>query len=170
MLRPTVQRLRHRQWGLAALVGVTSLLVLVAIGAPAGADAAPGATSSSTSTTSSTTTTTWPLSSPTPPIPPEGALATAPVSIAGNGSSFAAPAVNIWTDAVGQAPYNLTVNYTSSSSGQGRYEFTNGTVDYAVSDTGYVEFECRHDAADVSLTSSFRSPPLVWPSCTTFPG
>jgi hypothetical protein len=30
------------------------------------------------------------------------------------------------------------VSYTPSSSGQGRYEFTNGTVDYAVSDTGYV--------------------------------
>jgi ABC-type phosphate transport system substrate-binding protein len=30
------------------------------------------------------------------------------------------------------------VNYTPSNSGQGRYEFTNGTVDYAVSDTGYV--------------------------------
>jgi ABC-type phosphate transport system substrate-binding protein len=135
MLRPTVQRPRHRRWGLPALVGMTSLLVLVAIGAPAGADA-PGTTSSTSSTT---TTTTWPLSSPTPPIPPEGALATAPVSIAGNGSSFAAPAVNIWTDAVGQAPYNLTVNYTSSSSGQGRYEFTSGTVDYAVSDTGYVD-------------------------------
>jgi ABC-type phosphate transport system substrate-binding protein len=138
MLRPSVQRATRRQWGLSALLGVTSLLVLVAIGAPAGADAATGATSSTTSTTSSTTTTTWPLSSPTPPIPPEGALATAPVSIAGNGSSFAAPALQIWTDAVTQAPYSLTVNYTSSSSGQGRYEFTNGTVDYAVSDTGYV--------------------------------
>ena len=138
MLRPSVQRATRRQWGLSALLGVTSLLVLVAIGAPAGADAATGGTSSTTSTTSSTTTTTWPLSSPTPPIPPEGALATAPVSIAGNGSSFAAPALQIWTDAVTQAPYSLTVNYTSSSSGQGRYEFTNGTVDYAVSDTGYV--------------------------------
>jgi hypothetical protein len=31
------------------------------------------------------------------------------------------------------------VSYTPSSSGQGRYEFTNGTVDYAVSDTGYVD-------------------------------
>jgi LPXTG-motif cell wall-anchored protein len=30
------------------------------------------------------------------------------------------------------------VNFTPSSSGQGRYEFTNGTVDYAVSDTEYV--------------------------------
>ena len=62
-----------------------------------------------------------------------------PASIAGNGSSFAAPAVNNWADDIGQSPYNLTVNYTPSSSGQGRYEFTNKTVDYAVSDTGYVD-------------------------------
>ncbi|MGO8862361.1 MAG: substrate-binding domain-containing protein [Acidimicrobiales bacterium] len=59
--------------------------------------------------------------------------------IAGNGSSFASPAVTSWADTVGQAPYNISVSYTPSSSGQGRYEFTNGTVDYAVSDTGYVD-------------------------------
>jgi phosphate transport system substrate-binding protein len=122
-------------------MGVTALLLLVAVGAPAGADAAPGGTSSttSTSTTSSTTTTTWPLSSDTPPVPPEGELAVTPASIAGNGSSFAAPAVTNWADDIGQSPYNLTVSYTPSSSGQGRYEFTNKTVDYAVSDTGYVD-------------------------------
>jgi ABC-type phosphate transport system substrate-binding protein len=47
--------------------------------------------------------------------------------------------VTNWADQVGQSPYNITVSYTPSSSGQGRYEFTNGTVDYAVSDTGYVD-------------------------------
>jgi ABC-type phosphate transport system substrate-binding protein len=46
--------------------------------------------------------------------------------------------VTNWTNQVSQSPYNLSVNYTPSNSGQGRYEFTNGTVDYAVSDTGYV--------------------------------
>jgi ABC-type phosphate transport system substrate-binding protein len=58
--------------------------------------------------------------------------------INGTGSSFAAPAVLNWTNIVSQAPYSLPIGYTSSSSGQGRYEFTNGTTDYAVSDTGYV--------------------------------
>jgi len=141
VLRRSVQRGRRRRWGAPGLVGVTSLLVLVAIGTAASADATPGTTSSttSTSTTSSTTTTAWPLSSPTPPVPPEGALAVTPASIAGNGSSFAAPAVTNWADDIGQAPYSLTVSYTPSSSGQGRYEFTNKTVDYAVSDTGYVD-------------------------------
>jgi phosphate transport system substrate-binding protein len=141
MLRRSLTRARRHRWRASAFMGVTALLLLVAVGAPAGADAAPGGTSSttSTSTTSSTTTTTWPLSSDTPPVPPEGELAVTPASIAGNGSSFAAPAVTNWADDIGQSPYNLTVSYTPSSSGQGRYEFTNKTVDYAVSDTGYVD-------------------------------
>jgi phosphate transport system substrate-binding protein len=146
-LRPFLPRTRRPRWGTPAFGGLTALLLLVAIGTPA--DAAPGGTTSttstspstSTSTTSSTTTTTttWPLSSATPPVVSEGEEALTPASIAGNGSSFAAPAVTNWADDIGQSPYNLTVSYTPSSSGQGRYEFTNKTVDYAVSDTGYVD-------------------------------
>ena len=60
------------------------------------------------------------------------------VTVDGYGSSFAAPAVYEWADTVGQDPYDLSVNYVSASSAQGRYEFTNGTVDFAVSDTPYV--------------------------------
>jgi len=123
------------------LLGVTSLWALVLIGAPVGADTTGGtssdSTTSSTSTTSTTTSTTWPLSSNTPPPVSERPFVTA-VGIAGTGSSFASPAVTNWTNQAGQAPYHLSVNYTPSNSGQGRYEFTNGTVDYAVSDTGYV--------------------------------
>ncbi len=69
-------------------------------------------------------------------VPPAGATSSA--SLAGNGSSFAAPAINQWDDSVGNPPYDLNIAYTPSSSGQGRYEFTNETVDFAVSDTGYV--------------------------------
>jgi phosphate transport system substrate-binding protein len=58
--------------------------------------------------------------------------------IAGTGSSFAAPAIESWTNDVHNAPYNLNVNYTSSNSGTGRFEFTSQTVDYGVSDIGYV--------------------------------
>ena len=35
------------------------------------------------------------------------------------------------------APYSLSINYSSTSSGDGRYEFTNGTTDFAVSDIAY---------------------------------
>jgi ABC-type phosphate transport system substrate-binding protein len=65
-----------------------------------------------------------------------GAAGTA--ALAGNGSSFAAPAITAWAQDVHQSPYNLSISYTPSSSGEGRFEFTNQTVDFAVSDTGYV--------------------------------
>jgi len=64
--------------------------------------------------------------------------AAAGTSLAGTGSSFAAPAVTAWTQQVSQRPYSLSVQYTPTNSGDGRYEFTEATVDYAVSDTGYV--------------------------------
>jgi len=64
--------------------------------------------------------------------------ASASTLLNGNGSSFAAPAVTQWDTDVSHSPYDLSVNYTPSSSGQGRFEFTNETVDFAVSDTGYV--------------------------------
>jgi len=54
------------------------------------------------------------------------------------GSSFAAPAIETWNQDVSNAPYSLSLNYTSSNSGDGRYQFTNQTTDYAVSDIGYV--------------------------------
>ncbi|HUI03881.1 MAG TPA: substrate-binding domain-containing protein [Acidimicrobiales bacterium] len=60
------------------------------------------------------------------------------VVLNGTGSSFAAPAIETWTADVHQPPYSITLNYSSSSSGQGRYEFTNQTTDFAASDTGYV--------------------------------
>jgi ABC-type phosphate transport system substrate-binding protein len=133
-------RPRRIRW-LAPLFGVTSLL-LVLTGTAVGADTAAGTAPSdsagtSTTTTTTTTTTTWPVSSATPPPIRERPFVTG-IGIAGTGSSFASPAVTNWTNEVGQSPYNLSVNYTPSNSGQGRYEFTNGTVDYAVSDTGYV--------------------------------
>ncbi len=43
-----------------------------------------------------------------------------------------------WVNDVSQAPYSLNVGYASSNSGMGRFEFTGQTVDYAVSDIGYV--------------------------------
>ena len=121
----TEQGAQRRRWGAAALVGVTSLLALMAIGTPAGADASSNSIGTAVPTTA------------TPPATGQRPFVTA-AGIAGTGSSFASPAVTNWADQVGQAPYNITVQYTPSNSGQGRYEFTNGTVDYAVSDTGYV--------------------------------
>ena len=58
--------------------------------------------------------------------------------INGGGSSFAAPAINTWINKVQSSPYNLSLQYATSNSGTGRYEFTNQTIDFGVSDIGYV--------------------------------
>jgi ABC-type phosphate transport system substrate-binding protein len=42
-----------------------------------------------------------------------------------------------WTAAVSSNPYNLTVNYVTNSSGQGRSSFASGTYDYGMSDIPY---------------------------------
>jgi phosphate transport system substrate-binding protein len=62
----------------------------------------------------------------------------AAAQINGTGSSFAAPAIETWVNHVQSAPYSLKIGYVSSNSGTGRYEFTNQTTDFAVSDIGYV--------------------------------
>jgi MYXO-CTERM domain-containing protein len=58
--------------------------------------------------------------------------------LVGTGSSFAAPIIEPWDSTLDNAPYDLNVSYAAASSGIGRYEFTNGTVDFAASDIGYV--------------------------------
>jgi ABC-type phosphate transport system substrate-binding protein len=63
--------------------------------------------------------------------------ALAATTLNGVGSSFAAPAVESWQTAVTQAPYHLGINYSSTSSGDGRFEFTNQTTDFGVSDIAY---------------------------------
>lgn len=58
-------------------------------------------------------------------------------SLIGSGSSFAGPEVLQWTSDTSKSPYNLTVDYTPTSSGDGRFNFGNNTVDFAVSDIPY---------------------------------
>jgi phosphate transport system substrate-binding protein len=70
------------------------------------------------------------------PASAEVAANGAPLS--GTGSSFAAPAIATWVHSASSAPYSLTISYTPSNSGTGRFEFTNQTTDWAVSDIGYV--------------------------------
>jgi len=101
-------RTRLRRWA-GRLVALVSLLAL----APVGISAMPAA-------------------------PASAALDTTFAPIDGAGSSFAAPIMESWVHQVSSAPYNLNVVYASSNSGLGRFEFTNETVDYAVSDVGYV--------------------------------
>jgi ABC-type phosphate transport system substrate-binding protein len=143
---------------LAVVAGVA--LVVAGLAGPAAADTTSTSTTSSISTSSTSTSTTAATSgsamvTPSTTAPPTttpmtfpGAVATpiptgtalnphTGVTINGTGSSFAAPAIETFEQHVSQAPYNLSVNYSSSSSGQGRYEFTNRTTDFGVSDIAY---------------------------------
>jgi phosphate transport system substrate-binding protein len=61
----------------------------------------------------------------------------------GSGSSFAGIELTEWSKQVGSPPYNLAVNYQSSSSGQGRQNFLDGVVDFAVTDIRYNKFDVR---------------------------
>jgi phosphate transport system substrate-binding protein len=62
-----------------------------------------------------------------------------PATINGDGSPYSAPAVTAWLSAVAQPPYSLPITYTVSNSIEARYEFTEGTYDFAISETGYVD-------------------------------
>jgi phosphate transport system substrate-binding protein len=61
-----------------------------------------------------------------------GALADSYVPISGDGSTWAQNAVQQWVTDVKQ--YGMRINYNGTGSGQGRTDFLNQTVDYAVSD------------------------------------
>jgi phosphate transport system substrate-binding protein len=57
--------------------------------------------------------------------------------ISGTGSSFATPAIEQWVNTVRAAALDLSVSYTATNSGTGRYEFTNQTTNFGVTDIGY---------------------------------
>lgn len=106
--------------------------------APASGDVAPAPGVPAPGQDPGATTTTF----PPPParyLPPKSTAVGAHngAGLDGAGSSFAAPAIEQFQQVVTSAPYNLNVNYTSTSSGDGRYEFANGTTDFAVSDIAY---------------------------------
>ena len=71
---------------------------------------------------------------------PASAVADDP-QITGAGSSFAGIEFQQWTRDVSGSPYNLKVNYQSSSSGQGRQQFRDKVVDFGVSDIRYTKFD-----------------------------
>ena len=66
-----------------------------------------------------------------------GAQALAGTSLVGSGSSFAGPEVLQWVTDTAKPPYLLSVDYTPTSSGDGRFNFAQSTVDFAVSDIPY---------------------------------
>ena len=144
----------------ATVLGATAVAVVALCGPAAAASSATASPQTATGATNGATTApvggTGSVPSPTTPTtaPPPTTTTTAPAptparngtaltpfagaGLNGVGSSFAAPAIETWDQDVGNAPYSLSLNYTSSNSGDGRYQFTNQTTDFAVSDIGYV--------------------------------
>jgi phosphate transport system substrate-binding protein len=137
-----------------AVVGVTTLSLCTAAGAdPVASPPTTTSTAPASAPSGSGTTTTLPTSTPTSTTAPSASTSTTtttgPVKTAGaaepnagsglngTGSSFAAPAIETFDQVVGGAPYNIGINYSSTSSGDGRFEFANGTTDFAVSDIAY---------------------------------
>lgn len=96
-------------------------------------------TTAGTEPASTTTTSTNGSTSTTSGSPGQrsGAVPAITTQLNGAGSSFAAPAIENFTSTVTQQPYNLSVNYSPTSSGDGRFEFAGQTTNYAVSDIAY---------------------------------
>jgi phosphate transport system substrate-binding protein len=69
------------------------------------------------------------------------APAAADVGLIGSGSSFAGIEFEEWTKNVAAPPYNMHVNYQSASSGQGRENFRDKVVDFAVTDIRYNKYD-----------------------------
>jgi ABC-type phosphate transport system substrate-binding protein len=65
------------------------------------------------------------------------APAYAATQVNGGGSSFAAPEAEQWSADTARNPYDLNINYESSSSGAGRDQYAQGLYDYGATDIVY---------------------------------
>ena len=89
---------------------------------------------------------------------PAGASASH-AQINGDGSSWASNAVNQWIADVNSQ--GLQVVFTSTGSAQGRQDFANGSVDFAVSDIGYQGVDALTGQQDASPNRSYVYLPIV---------
>jgi len=87
-----------------------------------------------------------------------GRPAAAATAIVGSGSSFAGIEFQQWQADTSVAPYNLNVNYQSSSSGQGRQDFDDNAVDFAVSDIRYDPID---DGTNIPTAADFAYVPVT---------
>jgi phosphate transport system substrate-binding protein len=79
--------------------------------------------------------------------------------IEGSGSSWAANAINQWIADVHAR--GLQVSFSSSGSGQGRSDFANKTVDFAVSDIGFQGVDPTTQASDTNAGRAYAYLPIV---------
>jgi len=138
-------RRAHGECALIARIAALAALGVAGLGlaGPGAAFADPGGTTTATTAASSSGAAGDPHSQSWSVIPSGVGVSSAVVSpntsagLVGSGSSFAGPEVLQWTTDTAKPPYLLTIDYTSTSSGDGRFNFGNETVDFAVSDIPY---------------------------------
>ena len=87
------------------------------------------------------------------------ALADSYVPISGDGSTWAQNAVQQWITDVKQ--YGMYVNYNGTGSGQGRSDFINQTVDYAVSDIPFQQDPTDGSAPEDPSKTPYAYMPIV---------
>jgi phosphate transport system substrate-binding protein len=135
----SVRPIRFSRFALT-LGAVAVMVAFPAVSASsAGADTIATVPSSSTTTVPPAVSSTTSTSSP-PTLTRGGSIAITPhvtTQLNGAGSSFAAPAIEYFQQKVAPAPYSLNVNYTSTNSGDGRFEFVNNTTNFAASDIAF---------------------------------
>jgi phosphate transport system substrate-binding protein len=88
-----------------------------------------------------------------------GLAATSYQAISGDGSSWAANAVDQWITDVHQ--YGMRVNYADTGSSQGRTDFLNHTVDYAVSDIPFQTNPTDGSSPEHPAPGSYAYMPIV---------
>lgn len=87
------------------------------------------------------------------------AAATSYTPIAGAGSTWAENAVDEWRRDVNQ--YGMRISYSGTGSSDGRRQFLNGTVDYAVSDIPFQTHPTDGSAAENPASGSYAYMPIV---------
>jgi phosphate transport system substrate-binding protein len=87
------------------------------------------------------------------------ALAVNYVPISGDGSTWAQNAVQQWVTDVKQ--YGMRINYNGTGSGQGRTDFMNGSVDYAVSDIPFQQHPTDGSAPEDPSRTPYAYMPIV---------
>ena len=87
------------------------------------------------------------------------ALASTYVPISGAGSTWAYNAVDQWRRDVQQ--YGMQVNFSGTGSSDGRHQFLNGTVDYAVSDIPFQTHPTDGSAPEHPVAGTYAYMPIV---------
>ncbi|HEX7102304.1 MAG TPA: phosphate ABC transporter substrate-binding protein PstS [Nitrolancea sp.] len=149
----------------AGLLGL-SVPTIAALLAACGGGSNSTTTSTSGSVTTSTTTTSGTSGSPIANGSPISTGNWAPrgvkVKLTGSGSSFVDPAMQLWVQQYKKLAPNVTINYQSVGSGQGKKDFISGVTDFAGTDAYMTDNELKQ------APGSLHIPVVLGPVALTY--